>query len=146
MHTTEKHKPDTTTQKYKIWDDEAQTWYRPTYPGTRMVNNSKPIEIKGTEEILFSQTGEMYMRKNDGQGPDQLTHLNGRYCPCLYTGMKDKAKIKTYVNDVVQNQTYKGKVIAYEGCFGVQVGSAVFPLVPYQFENLGSMLEKPDLL
>lgn len=145
MHTTE-NTPDTTTEKYKIWDDEAKQWYRPTYPGTKMVNNSKPIKIVATEEIMFSQTGELYMRKNDGQSPDQLIHLNGRFKPCLYTGMKDKHEVKTYVNDVVQNQTFKGRVIAFEGCFGVAVGNTIFPLVSRHFENLGSMLEKPDLL
>jgi hypothetical protein len=135
---------DCPVEKYKIWDTENKIWYRPTYPNHKQ---------KTTEEILFSQAGELWMRKNDGQlgSPDVLTHLNGKYKPCLYTGLKDVNETKTYVNDVVQLGTEgKGIIILQEGAFFVEMIDTgekfILNFFMHDFANLGNAFEFPGLL
>lgn len=134
------------TEKYKIWNTETNTWYRPTYPKNKVLN---------TEEILFSQSGEMWMRTNDGQpgSCDILTHLNGKFKPCLYTGLKDINEIKTYANDVVLCKGRKGIVVIKNGTAWIDfhVFDSSSPILRHflgdeTFENLGSVFEHPELL
>lgn len=146
------------TEKYKIWDTQNKQWFRPTYPGFRIGKNYRQVEHKETEEIFFSQSGEIYLRKNDGTDPlkNELTHypliqdrdgkLEGRFIACLFTGIKDKLEIKTYQHDLVEADGWKGKVTFLNGAWQiVWIDYAHFPSVLLHattFRNLGSSLEQ----
>jgi hypothetical protein len=132
-----------TIEKYKIWNTETNSWYRPTYPKNKVIN---------TEEILFSQSGEMWMRTNDGTpgSCDVLTHLNGKFKPCLYTGLKDVDEKKTYEYDVVMTDDGPCLVVFKNGSAYAELlsdRSRSFILGQLKaFSNMGSSIEFPELL
>ena len=140
------------TQKFIIWDNEKNCWFKPTYPKNK---------VKNTEEIFFSQSGEMYLRENDGVDPcDKLTHIpdkGGRFTSCLYTGVKDANDIKTYQHDVVRTEDGIGKVVFQAGCFmispieGEAVATELLSMErslwkKRKYERIGNLIERPDLL
>lgn len=93
--------------KYKIWDNQNQCWYKPTYE-----ENSGKIE-----EILMTQSGELCMRvKKDGQEAfihesalmypyktENGEELLPRFASFLYTGTKDSNGKKLFVGDLVKD-------------------------------------------
>lgn len=130
----------TFTEKYKIWDHVGKKWFRPEYPG---VNTTK------TKEILFSQSGEMYMLEKDADGPLTITYLPtgtkeepGPYTPCQYTGIKDDHDKKVYMNDEVVFDGQAGYVMWHDCGFVIQLLDDVVPLSEIlRFEVTGNILE-----
>lgn len=107
---------DPITEKYKIWDVELVNWFRPIYPRGKETR---------TREILFSQSGEMFLHENDGKGGQfTITHIppgeNAKFIPCLYTGVKDNLDVKVYHNDIISGQHGEGLVISKSGCWMIK--------------------------
>jgi len=87
------------SEKYIIWDHTNNDWFKPTYP------YGKSNE---TKEILFSQSGELFLHTNDGQS-STLVHIpfnpnsdeGNIYTPCPYSGQKDVHGKKLYCGDII---------------------------------------------
>lgn len=91
---------DQITEKYKIWEVAAAKWFKPVYPS----QSGGGVAKTKTREILFSQSGEMYLHEDDSAQPGSktLTFINQtKFIPCLYTGRKDREGVKVYNGDKV---------------------------------------------
>lgn len=99
--------------KYKIWDVENNTWFRPQYPDRKGNNHI-------TVEIMFSQAGEMYKHKK-GVDCIEIDHVTKeQYRPYRYTTSKAESGDKVYEGDIVkvehyQGETDRGEVKWYDG-------------------------------
>lgn len=153
-------------EKYKIWDVVNQKWFRPTYPGPKKDNQGKIVNVKITEEILFSQSGEMYLRKNTGEDKnisasiidcDQLEHVSkDLYIPCLYSGWKDLEGNKWYEGDICRCEYKTSFIVTFsEGAFreryiGSPTPPSIFPVIDKEtvrlYTKVGNVLETPELL
>lgn len=126
-------------EKYKIWDNQNKKWYRPIYPDAR--------GNKTTEEILFSQSGETYIKTIDKDGALSLIHIiqgeGCRFVPCTYTGIKDVNGKKSYLNDEVIFDSMPGFIVWRDGSFCIQCQDSHYPLSSsLEFEITGNILEK----
>lgn len=123
------------TEKYKIWDNINKKWFTPSYPGFKTSANNKQITTTLTKEILFSQSGEMYMHECEQGQAAQITHLpilqseenESPYIPCIYSGVKDINGRKMYLGDIGSNQVATWEVIFNQGCFSAKFISKIKP-------------------
>lgn len=138
------------TKKYKIWDVENKKWFKPIYPSQSGGDKAK----KETREILFSQSGEMFLHHDSGI--KLLTHVNQtQFIPCLYTGFKSKEGIKLYGGDVIKNIQAEYNIIYFwngQWCYQNYHARAL-PLEynPFKSENseheyIGNIFETPELI
>lgn len=93
------------TEKYIIWDTQEKKWFRPTYPGFVLEpKNNKQVQTYLTEELLFSQSGEIYMRNinpSQDKGISCITHAAERFRAYAYTTMKDREERKIYDGHII---------------------------------------------
>lgn len=165
----EKHNMKTIVEKYIIWNAQKKEWFRPTYPGARPGKNGKMVNHIVTEEILFSMSGEMYMRKNTGIDKnisasiidcDQLEHVSADlFIPCLYIGLKDSNDQKIYeghivkitpecdeeFNLLIQYDASATSWNPYMGEYGYTLGDVKNQL-QWRVQIIGHILENPEML
>lgn len=142
---------DNLTEKYKIWDNLNKKWFRPEYPGIKTVKG-KQVNTTQTREILFSQTGELYLIEKDGDSALTITYLSmgtkeepGPFIPCLYTGIKDENEKKAYLNDEVLFEGEQGFVTWYDCGFAIKTLTGTYPLsAAFKFEITGNILENEN--
>lgn len=121
------------TEKYKIWDNINKKWFTPSYPGFKTSSNNKQVTTTLTKEILFSQSGEMYMHECEVGQSAKITHLQilqndeneSPYIPCIYSGIKDINGRKLYLGDVISNEVSTWEVIFNKGCFSAKFISKI---------------------
>lgn len=104
--------------KYKIWDVEKKCWFVPRHP------DRKKNLI--TEEILFSQAGDMFYHINRGDNhvpigeftQSELKHVTEElFRPYRYTTSKSQEGQKIYEGDIVRLEHIDntGEVKWYDG-------------------------------
>jgi len=145
-----------TASKYKIWDLEEKVWFKPTYPRTMPGKNNKLITTTNTQEILFSQAGDLFMHEHSPEKGHSITDLNliPRYIPCAYTGFKDCQGRKIYENDVMQNSIHQivGVIKFKHGCFFMEDAQDEVSLeyladvIKANCSYIGNILETPTIL
>lgn len=156
--------------KYIIWDVLNRKWFRPSYPGMHPDAKGKITNQVITEEILFSQSGEMYMRRNTGVKAevsaniidcDELEHVSQDvFIPCIYAGFKDSDEKKIYAGHVVRIHPEDDEAYAVEVAYDADSGTwsphhecsdYTYSLADckgqlgWRIEIIGHILENPEL-
>lgn len=135
-------------RKTKIWNSQEGKWFMPTYPAQVRGKNNQLTNTEKTEEILFTQSGDMYMRVQESKNANNtLSLLNDEvWIRCEYTGLKDKTEKKIYEHDQVQGEYKVGVIMLVKSCWIVRYEDDAMdvPLseINEYLEVIGSTLEQ----